>query len=50
MSSIQEAARQINEVFKTERERNLEAKISMLEEIIANLAERIDMLEKNCYN
>lgn len=45
MTNLQKAAQELNEAFKTEREKNLETKIKELEDIIANLANRIEYLE-----
>lgn len=49
MTNLQESARLLNEAFKTEREKNLEAKIKQLEEIIENLAQRVEYLESQLY-
>ena len=53
--TIQEAAKEFNEAFKTEKEKNLENKLKELEEIlitqsrvILNLANRIEYLESRC--
>lgn len=43
--NIREAAKEFNETFKTERERNLETKIAELEKVIKNLADRVTWLE-----
>lgn len=42
-----EIAKDLNDTYKTEREKNLETKIRELEKIIENLAQRIDYLEHN---
>ncbi len=49
MTSLQEAAKELNEAFKTERERKLETKIQELEEVIINLSQRLDYLESKCH-
>ena len=40
--------KQIRETYKTECEKNLETKIRELEKIIENLANRIEYLESKC--
>ena len=46
--NITEIAKDLNDTYKTEREKNLEKKIRELEKIIENLANRIDYLESKC--
>ena len=46
-SSIMEAARELNAAFKTEREKQLEARIEQLEKILINVINRLDYLEEN---
>ena len=46
--TIAEAAKEFNETFKTEREKNLEKKIEQLEKIIINLVNRVEYLENKC--
>lgn len=46
--TIQEAAKELNKAFKTEREKTLEDKIEQLEKIIINLVNRIEYLESRC--
>lgn len=48
MTSLQKAVRELNEAFKTEREKNLETKIQELEEVIINLSKRLEYLESKC--
>lgn len=43
-----EIAKELNDTYKTEREKNLETKIQKLEKIIENLAKRIEYLESKC--
>lgn len=45
---IQEAAKELNKAFKTEREKTLEDKIEQLEKIIINLVNRVEYLESRC--
>ena len=45
--NIVEIAKELNDTYKTEREKNLETKIRELEKIIENLAQRIEYLEHN---
>lgn len=45
---IQEAAKELNKAFKTEREKTLEDKIEQLEKIIINLVNRVEYLESGC--
>ena len=46
--NITEIAKDLNNTYKTEREKNLETKILELEKIIENLANRIEYLESKC--
>ena len=46
--TIVEIAKDLNDTYKTEREKNLEKKIIELEKIIENLANRIEYLESKC--
>ena len=46
--NIVEIAKDLNDTYKTEREKNLETKILELEKIIENLANRIEYLESKC--
>ena len=46
--TIVENAKELNDTYKTEREKNLEKKIRELEKIIENLAKRIEYLESKC--
>ena len=46
--NIVEIAKDLNDTYKTEREKNLETKIRELEKIIENLASRIEYLESKC--
>lgn len=46
--NITEIAKDLNDTYKTEREKNLETKIRELEKIIENLANRIEYLESKC--
>ena len=46
--NITEIAKDLNNTYKTEREKNLETKIQKLEQIIENLANRIEYLESKC--
>lgn len=46
--NIQEAAKELNKAFKTEREKTLEDKIEQLEKIIINLVNRVEYLESRC--
>lgn len=43
--TIQETAKELNNLVKTEREKSLENKIEQLEKVIINLINRIDYLE-----
>ena len=43
--NIVEIAKELNDTYKTEREKNLETKIQELEKIIEDLANRINHLE-----
>lgn len=44
--SIIEAARELNEAYKTEREKKLEQRIEQLEKILVNVINRLDSIEK----
>ena len=46
--TIAEIAKELNDTYKTEREKSLEKKIQKLEKIIENLAKRIEYLESKC--
>ena len=46
--NITEIAKDLNDTYKTEREKSLEKKILELEKIIENLANRIEYLESKC--
>ena len=46
--TIVEIAKELNDTYKTEHEKNLEKKIFELEKIIENLANRIEYLESKC--
>ena len=46
--NIVEIAKDLNDTYKTERNKNLEKKILELEKIIKNLANRIEYLESKC--
>ena len=46
--TIQEAAREFNEFFKTEKEKSLEKRVQELEHIINNLVDRVNYLESKC--
>ena len=46
--NIVEIAKDLNDTYKTEREKSLEKKILELEKIIENLANRIEYLECKC--
>jgi len=48
MTNLQKAAQELNEAFKTEREKNLETKIKELEEVVINLSKRLEYLESKC--
>ena len=48
MTNLQKAAQELNEAFKTEREKNLEKKIKELEEVVINLSKRLEYLESKC--
>ena len=43
--NIVEIAKDLNDTYKTEREKNLEAKIQELDNIVAELTKRINYLE-----
>lgn len=49
MTDLQEAAKELNRLFKEEKEKDLLKKIDELEEIIINLAQRIEYLERNVH-
>ena len=44
--NIVEIAKELNDTYKTEREKNLEAKIQKLDNIVAELTKRVEYLEK----
>ena len=46
--SLVEIAKELNDTYKTEKEKTLEKKIQRLEKIIENLAKRIEYLESKC--
>lgn len=46
--TIQEAAKDLNMAFKSEKEKTLIKRIDELEKIIINLANRIEYLESRC--
>ena len=46
--SLVEIAKELNDTYKTEKEKTLEKKIQRLEKIIENLANRIEYLESKC--
>lgn len=46
--TITEAAKELNQTFKTEKEKTLEDKIERLEKIIINLVNRVEYLESRC--
>ena len=48
--SILEIAKELNETYKTEREKNLETKILELDNIVADLTKRIEYLERMLLN
>lgn len=43
--TLQETAKELNNLVKTEREKSLESKIEQLEKVIINLNSRVDYLE-----
>ena len=43
--TIVEIAKDLNDTYKTEREKNLEAKIQKLDNIVAELTKRVEYLE-----
>lgn len=47
--TLQEAAKELNQAFKTEQEKKLEDKIEKLEKIIINLVNRVEYLESKCH-
>ena len=44
--TIVEIAKDLNDTYKTEREKNLETKIQKLDNIVADLTKRIEYLER----
>ena len=48
--NIVEIAKELNDTYKTEREKNLETKIRELDNIVADLAKRIEYLERMLLN
>lgn len=50
MTGIEKAVKDLNEAFKTEKEKDLEKLITNLEEIVENLSVRVQYLEKICGN
>ena len=44
--NIVEIAKELNDTYKTEREKNLETKIRELNNIVAELAKRVEYLER----
>ena len=44
--NIVEIAKELNDTYKTEREKNLEKKILELDNIVADLTKRIEYLER----
>ena len=44
--TIQEAAKELNKAYKSEKEKKLEDKIEQLENMIINLTNRVEHLEK----
>ena len=44
--NIVEIAKELNDTYKTEREKNLETKILELDNIVADLTKRIEYLER----
>lgn len=46
--TIQEAAKELNKAYKSEKEKTLEDKIEQLEKIIINLVNRVEYLESRC--
>lgn len=43
--TLQETAKELNNLVKTEREKSLESKIEQLEKVIINLINRVEYLE-----
>ena len=43
--NIVEIAKELNDTYKTEREKNLETKIQKLDNIVAELTKRVEYLE-----
>lgn len=43
--TIQETAKELNNLVKTEKEKSLERKVEQLERVIINLINRVDYLE-----
>lgn len=46
--TLQEAAKELNRAYKTEKEKILEDKVEKLEKIIINLVNRVEYLESRC--
>lgn len=46
--NLQETAKELNRLVKSDKEIQLEDKINELEEVIKNLLERVDYLESRC--
>lgn len=44
--NIVEIAKELNDTYKTEREKNLETKIRELNNIVADLTKRVEYLER----
>ena len=44
--NIVEIAKELNDTYKTEREKNLETKIQKLDNIVADLTKRVEYLER----
>ena len=44
--NIVEIAKELNDTYKTEREKNLETKILELDNIVADLTKRLEYLER----
>lgn len=44
--NIVEIAKELNDTYKTEREKNLETKIQELDNIVASLTKRLEYLER----
>ena len=48
--NIVEIAKELNDTYKTEREKNLETKIRELDNVVADLTKRIEYLERMFLN